>query len=47
MMKPPPGVSEEEPPDMSVEEALAPTFPQSHPMKPPPDAREEKRCGDG
>jgi hypothetical protein len=51
-----PGASEEEPPGVSSskeeppagiekEEEPPPTFPPSCPMKLPPDAREEERCG--
>jgi hypothetical protein len=46
----PPGMSEEEeeplPAGVEEEEEPSPTSPLSRPMKPPPGAREEKRCGD-
>jgi hypothetical protein len=49
MMKPPPGMSEveeeEELPSVSEEEEPSPTSPWSRPMKPPPSARDEERCG--
>jgi hypothetical protein len=46
-MKPPLGVSEEEPPGVSEEEEEPPPrSPPSHPMKPHPGSREEL-CGGG
>jgi hypothetical protein len=45
----PPGVPEEdESPDVEEEKRCggSPTSPSSHPMKPPPGAREEEWCGD-
>ncbi len=38
-------MSEEEPLGMPEEEEPPPTSPWSHPMKPPPGAREEEQCG--